>query len=52
MAEKNQNHNNRFFLTIGSAFVFFFLLLLLLRSQNISNTFPFLFMVEVNVMDP
>jgi len=51
MAEKNQNHNNRFFLTIGSAFVFFFLLLLL-RSQNISNTFPFLFMVEVNVMDP
>jgi len=50
MAEKNQNHNNRFFLTIGSAFVFFFLLLL--RSQNISNTFPFLFMVEVNVMDP
>jgi len=49
MAEKNQNHNNRFFLTIGSAFVFFFLLL---RSQNISNTFPFLFMVEVNVMDP
>ena len=48
MAEKKDQPQQWIFLTIGSAFVFFFFFL----SQNISNTFPFLFMVEVNVMEP
>ena len=36
--KKNQNHNNRFFLTIGSAFVFFFSFSLKI-SQTLSPSF-------------
>ena len=38
MAEKKINHNNRFFLTIGSAFVFFFFFALKI-SRTLSPSF-------------
>ena len=48
MAEKKDQPQQWIFFDNWFCFCFLFFFL----SQNISNTFPFLFMVEVNVMEP